>query len=210
MPMRSRLMLLLLLLAPIQATQAQTAMTEAKSPSLEVLGLYSFSAATERYARFIEEEIDSLDPANFSEDEKALFRRLGRGADLQPFTDEDRREREDELHFHMVDAAVLEVLVSHADARLNIGEFLQPDPSQKENFWQVAWNEKFLTADGETSLEIPLSAKLPEASSYRVVFVIHFWKPDQPLRSSYGELPLPAVQPLPDRLWRLTPYKLPD
>jgi hypothetical protein len=31
-----------------------------------------------------------------------------------------------------------------------------------------------------------------------------------PLRSSYGELTLPSIQPLPDRLWRLAPYEIPS
>ena len=77
-----------------------------------------------------------------------------------------------------------------------------------QNTWQVAWNEKFLTADGETVIgEYP--CKSPDLQQFRVVFSIHFWNPDLPLRSSYGELALPPIQPLPERLWRLTPYEVP-
>lgn len=103
---------------------------------------------------------------------------------------------------------MIEVLVTDPDAAFNISGFVQPDPLRSENDWQVAWNEKFLTADGETVIgEYP--CKLPDALQYRVVFAIHSWNPDLPLGSSYGDLVLPAMEPLPERLWRLTPYEVP-
>ena len=179
-----------------------------KTPSLKVIGLYSLSMDREAYSRFIKNQIAANDPASFSEDVKETLRRLGR--DPQPYTAEDRQQDEEELRFHMDEAAVLEVMVTHPDAHFDVGKFVQPDPAHSENFWQVAWNEKFLTPDGENLIELDRTQKLPTASQYRVVFVIHFWKPNQPLRSSYGELALPAQQPLPDRLWRLAPYELPS
>jgi hypothetical protein len=178
--------------------------------SLEVLGAYSFSAASEAYSRFIREQVALHDPANFTEEEKVLFRRLGRGDSLQPFTDGDRKEWEDHLRSFMQDAAVFEVLVKNPDASFDVGGFIQPDPAQPKNLWQVAWNEKFLSVDGETRLEVPAGSKLPGVAEFRVVFVIHDWKPALPLRSSSGDLPLPKLQPLPERLWRLAPYELPS
>jgi len=191
----------------IVRAQGQNAMNVDQSPSLKVIGLYSLSADKEAYSSFIREKIASQDPANFSEDVKEKLRRLGR--DPQPYTDADRQEEEEDLRFHMDEAAVLEVMVSTPDASFDIGAFIQPDPAQSEKFWQVAWNEKFLTPDGETLIDLSRTQKLPEASQYRVIFVIHFWKPNLPLRSSYGELSPPSIQPLPERLWRLTPYELP-
>ncbi len=157
-----------------------------KSPALNVVGFYSLSADKAAYGRFIQNEIASRDPANFSEDQKALFRRLGRGDSLHPFTDDDRRELDQHLRRHMDEAAVFEVMVSNPDASFDLGKFVQPNPSQSEEFWQVAWNEKFLTADGETLIKLDRTQKLPDAPQYRVAFVIHFWKPKLPLRSSYG------------------------
>jgi hypothetical protein len=189
------------------SVQAQNGTNVSKSPSLRVVGFYSFSADAAAYSRFIQRKIASHDPANFSEDVKKKLRRLGR--DPQPYTDEDRQEEEENLRSHMDKAAVFEVMVTNPDASFDIGKFVQPDPAQSENFWQVAWNEKFLTPDGETLIDLNRTQKLPDASQYRVVFVIHFWKPNLPLDSSYGELALPAQQPLPERLWRLTPYETP-
>lgn len=201
---------MLSLLISICPAQAQTTMIKDKSPSIDVLGFYSLSAASDQYARFIDRKIAFHDPANFSEDQKALFQRLGRADALQPFTDEDRRKWEDHLRHHMTDAAVFEVLVSNPDATFDIGQFVQPDPLQPESRWQVAWNEKFLTVDGEKLLEVGRGKTLPNAQQFRVVFVIHSWKLNLPLQSSYGQLSLPPIQPLPERLWRLAPYELPN
>ncbi|HEY0469453.1 MAG TPA: hypothetical protein VGC79_34930, partial [Polyangiaceae bacterium] len=166
---------ILIALIPTLA-RAQSGANVSKPPSLEVIGFYSFSSDAAAYIRFIQNEIVSRDPANFSEDDKALFRRLGRGDSLHPFTDEDRKESEEQLRFHMDQAAVFEVTVTNSDASFDIGKFVQPNPSQSENFWQVAWNEKFLTPDGDTLIKLERAQKLPDASRYRVVFVIHFWK----------------------------------
>ena len=204
------MLLMLSLLISIHPAQAQTTMVNDKSPSIYVLGFYSLSAASDQYSRFIDRTIAFHDPANFSEDEKALFHRLGRADALRAFTDEDRREWEDHLRQYMSDAAVFEVLVSYPDATFDIGQFVQPDLAQPESHWQVAWNEKFLTVDGEKLLEVGRGQKLPNAQQFRVVFVIHSWKLNLPLRSSYGQLSLPPIQPLPERLWRLAPYELPN
>ncbi|MGL9620585.1 hypothetical protein QRQ56_21415 [Bradyrhizobium sp. U531] len=180
----------------------------ADQPSLRVLGAYSFSADKAAYARFIRELIDFHDPPNFSEDVKALLRKVGRGDEIRPLTDEDRQEWQDDLRRHMDDAAVFEVQVTNPDVGFRMADFVQADPSRPWEQWQVAWDETFLTADGETVIEIDRGRKLPEARQYRVVFVIHYWNPRLPLRSSYGELQLPPMQPLPERLWRLAPYDL--
>jgi hypothetical protein len=205
--MKLRLVLMLCMLPiTIGFAQEQSGMNMDRSPTLRVIGLCSLSADKTAYARFLREAVDSYDPTNFSEDTKAFLRQVGRGDEIRPLTDEDRQDWEDHLRHHMDDAAMIEVLVSNPDTKFDVGGFIQPNPSQGENFWQVAWNEKFLTPDGEKLLELDRKSKLPDTKQYRVVF----WKPNQPLRSSYGELTLPSIQPLPERLWRLTPYELPD
>lgn len=183
-------------------------MTASKSPLLTVIGIYSLSADWTAYSRFLRQEIDSRDATSFPDDLKEFLRRYGRGDEIRPLTVEDRQEWEQYLRSYMDDVAMIEVLVTDSDAAFNISGFVQPDPLRSENDWQVAWNEKFLTADGETVIgEYP--CKLPDALQYRVVFAIHSWNPDLPLGSSYGDLVLPAMEPLPERLWRLTPYEVP-
>jgi hypothetical protein len=201
---------MLALLVPSFAQAQSGGANVSNSPSLEIIGFYSLSADAAAYARFIQDKIASHDPANFPEEQKALFRRLDRGDSLHPFTDEDRQEWEEHLRHHMHDAAMFEVIVTNSGADFDIGKFVQPDPSQAKDFWQVAWNEKFLTPDGETVINLDRAQKRPDAPQYRVVFVIHFWKSNLPLRYGDRELTLPAQQPLPARLWRLAPYEVPD
>jgi hypothetical protein len=204
------LLILSMLIVEMGTARAQSEGSKDKSQPLTVVGFYSLSADKAAYARFIREQIDFHDPANFPEERRALFRRLGRGDSLQPFTDEDRQEWEERLRLNMDDAVVFEVTINNPDATFSIGGFIQPDPSQPKSQWPVAWNERFLTLDGEAALKPDRGKKLPDAAQFRVVFVIHYWKPNLPLRSSYGELALPSIQPLPERLWRLAPYELPD
>ncbi|RTM07620.1 MAG: hypothetical protein EKK33_30590 [Bradyrhizobiaceae bacterium] len=185
-------------------------MTADKAPSLTILGVYSFSADKAAYARFIRELIDSYDPPNFSEELKDILLSGGRGDEIVPLTAEEQQYWEDELHFYMDDAAVLEVLVENPDTRFNPRDFAQIDPSNPTGHLEMAWNEMFLTADGETEIETDYRQKLPAASQYRVVFVIHRWEPSLPLRSNYGEHQAPPVQPLSERLWRLASYDPPE
>lgn len=117
---------------------------------------------------------------------------------------------ESELRFYMDNAAVLEVLVKNPDLQFNPHDFAQIDPVNPKDHSEMAWNEMFLTADGETEIRTDYRQRMPAAKQYRVVFVIHRWMPSVPLLSSYGELQAPPVQPLPERLWRLAPYDLPE
>lgn len=194
----------------IGAAWGQNDVTAEKSPSLKILGAYSYSADEVAYTRFIRELIDFHDPPNFSEELKAFLRSVGRGGEIVPLTDEDRQEWENDLRRNMDDAAVFEVQVTNPDAKFSMSDFVQADPSRPKEQWQVAWDETFLTTDGETVIDIGRGRRLPEARQYRVVFVIHSWKPGLPLGSSYGELQPPPMQPLPERLWRLAPYDLPN
>ena len=68
----------------------------------------------------------------------------------------------------MDDAALLEVTVTNPDARFRIDDFIQADPSQPEDRWQVAWDETFLTSDGETAIDIDCRRKTTE---FEAVFV---------------------------------------
>ena len=64
------------------------------SPSIAVVGLYSWTADRNAYLHFIEQQIAERDPANFAERTKDILRRLRPHADLRPFTEEARREVE--------------------------------------------------------------------------------------------------------------------
>jgi hypothetical protein len=179
-------------------------------PRISVLGVYSPKASGERYEQFVRDHVAERDPSNRAEETIAIMKRLGREVNLEPLSDDEKREIEDDLHYHLGEAAYVEVLVRDPDDQFNAGDFVQPDPTQAESFWQAAWNETYLTEDGEAVIAGYPYPEVPDAQVLRVVFVIHFWIPDLPLLSSYGELSCPVIAPLPERLWKLVPYQLPD
>jgi hypothetical protein len=182
----------------------------AQRPEAEVLGLYSPRGDVERFEHFVRAHGDGCDPAHYSSETVEMFTRLGRGDDLSPLTEPERDDIEDLIRDSFGNAAYIEVLIRNSDSRFDPADFKQPDPSLREGLGQVAWNETYLSEDGETvAAGYPLPA-IPEGPTLRVVFAIHYWKSELPLASSYGELTCPPMQPLPERLWRLVPYEMPD
>ncbi len=182
----------------------------AQHPEAEVLGIYSPRKNAERFEQFVRAHVDSCDPAHYSSETIAMFERLGRGADLSPLSKPERGDIEDSIRNSLGNAAYVEVRIRNPDSVFDPGDFRQPDPNLREGLSQVAWNETYLSEDGEAVVAGYPLPPVPEGSTLRVVFVIHYWKPELPLMSSYGELTCPPMQPLPDRLWRLVTYQMPD
>jgi hypothetical protein len=178
------------------------------SPTAEVVGLYSTKANETGFARFVSKYVDAVDPANFDAETLATLRRLGRNP--VAMTEEERCEVAEEIEYHLASATYVEVVVRNADASFNAADFTQPDPAVDEGRYMAAWNETYLTDDGESVVSGYPSNEVPAGSTLRVVFVIHFWNPALPLASSYGSLECPPMTPLPERLWRLVPYETVD
>jgi hypothetical protein len=154
------------------------------SPKLKILGIYRPAADAARCERFIAAQLASLDglrPARLAEIERELRDYLG-------------------------SVALVEVSVTDPDGRFSVDDFLQTDPSLPNNQSQAAWNEIFLSPDGEAVI----GRKLPIEPRFRIAFYVHFWNDELGLESSYGRLPCPKPQPMPERLWGLAPYELPD
>lgn len=179
-------------------------MTPPKSPTIKVLGLYAPMENRPAYEKFLVEYLKIGDPRYMSEDSIALFKRWGRS--VEPATPEQLKEATFYLERALQGAVYVEALVSHPDDRFTPDDFVQPDP-EAPHLSQCGWNETYLTADGETPIAGFPKPDIPQQDCYRVVFVIHAWRPDLPLESSYGPLACPQVQPMPDRLWRLVPYE---
>ena len=106
----------------------------------------------------------------------------------------------------LLDSVVLiELIVSGRNERFNADDFTQPFPDGPRRNWSAAYYETYLTPDGESTIE----TRWPHAppGDLRVVFYLHNWDPERPLRTSYGDVRCPPVQPLPERLQRLSPFK---
>ncbi len=135
-----------------------------------------------------------------------------------PVTDELFREQyeilygdpdpraEQQCRQQLASVVLVELLVRDRGERFEVGQFTQPQEGVPKANWQVPWAEAYLTPDGE-ALAVPRWDEPPQTGDLRIAFFFHYWQPEIPLRSSYGEFQCPAVQEMPERLRRLVPYE---
>jgi hypothetical protein len=97
---------------------------------------------------------------------------------------------------------LLEVLISQRDKRFNVGDFGQKGSDQ------APYDEHFLSDDG--SRVIAEGFDIPAGKTLRCVFFLHFFDPTKPLETSYGQMTVPPLRPMPARLRRLVPYEPTD
>jgi hypothetical protein len=150
-------------------------------PTIEVLGVYSLSVSDE----LVREQTDALYGADLAVDE--------------------RRKAERRCREQLESTVLVEALVRGRDERFDVGHFTQPQDGVPRENWQAPWAEAFLSEDGERLL-VDRWGPPPGAGDFRVAFFMHWWIPEAPLLTSYGEARCPAVQPMPDRLQTLVPY----
>ncbi len=177
-------------------------------PRLTVLGLYSPVSNLLAYNSFIEGKILERDPANYSAEDRELHAR--RGKRPKPFSEMDRQEIWEEYEATLAKAVLIEVLAENIDKRFDAGDFVQPDKTVQESFWQCAWQETYLSEDVVKQISGYPSPEVPSTRVFRVAFYIHNWRRSLGLLSSYGPLDLPRQRALPKRLWLLVPYETPD
>jgi hypothetical protein len=118
---------------------------------------------------------------------------------------EERREGERRCRELLESVVLVEVVIRSRDARFKADDFVQPRRGVREENWPVAYDEAYLSLDGETRLgSRSFESRLPK--DFRVAFFIHDWDPALPLLSSYGEIKCPPVQPMSERLRKLVPF----
>lgn len=160
-----------------------------REPGIEVLGVYRLPVTEELFR----EQFDILHGEQF----EGLFGRMSK---------KKRAEAERQVREQLNSVVLIEAVVHERDDRFDVGEFTQPrDGVPKEN-WQAAYDEAFLSADGE-SLAVERGEPPPTPGDLRVAFYLHYWQPDKPLRSTYGDIACPPVEDMPGRLVRLVPYE---
>ena len=106
----------------------------------------------------------------------------------------------------LIPLALIEVIVSGADERFDVGDFTQEMELASEEAWQVAYDEAFLSPDGMSLVRRDIGCA-DAVSGGRICFYFHFYDPERPMFWTYGELHCPPPQPLPDRLAALVPYQ---
>jgi hypothetical protein len=106
---------------------------------------------------------------------------------------------------------LVELIVHDGDGPFDVGAITQAAPARPRSDWQVPYDEKLLTADGDgvqhetgRSLDEPPS---PPALT-RLAFFLHYLDLDRPLLTPFGEVPLPPPVERPARLAALA-YEAP-
>jgi hypothetical protein len=113
-------------------------------------------------------------------------------------SNKQRQDAEQAVRGELSSVALLELLVDQLDGVLDLGSFSQPGSDQ------AAYDEVYLTLDG-TALVSRYAQ--PKADSFRVAFFLHFFDPAQPLETGYGQIPIPSLRKMPERLQTLVPYE---
>jgi|SRR6266566_127914 len=144
-------------------------------PTIEILGVYRVAFSEPLFAQAMEWKY----------------------ADTE-FTPEERKETEKAVREELSSVVLIECAVRDADDKFDVEDFRQSDSDQ------VAYDEAFLTQDGEFMM--PSRYSRPDAAHFRLAFFLHFFDPELPLLSSYGSLSVPTVSDMPDRLKWLMPY----
>jgi hypothetical protein len=108
------------------------------------------------------------------------------------------KEAEKAVRDELSSIYLLEILIDNPDEKFKMGDIKQSGSDQ------VAYDEAYLSTDGQAIIS---HAKRPLGNSIRVAFFLHFFDPQKPLLTSYGEISVPRVEEMPTRLKEIMPYR---
>jgi hypothetical protein len=120
-------------------------------------------------------------------------------------TPAQQRHTSEHIRRQLQNVVLIETLVENADDRFNCDDFTQQLEGLPRSSWQVAYRETILSPDGRRKCAERLGGKL--VASFRVAFYLHYYRPDLPLLTSYGERNCPPVAAMPARLQKLNPFE---
>jgi hypothetical protein len=116
------------------------------------------------------------------------------------------------------DVCLIELTIDAPPSTVDVGGFTQEDPRLDPSSWQVPYDERYLSQDGTREIgerwerwidTLRHSAKQDEPSTTRMVFFFHFLDSNRPLSTPEGEVSLPSIQTMPERL-SFVEYEPPD
>ncbi|MFN0021276.1 MAG: hypothetical protein ACKVP0_23755 [Pirellulaceae bacterium] len=114
------------------------------------------------------------------------------------FSEERRRLAKPGVVEEMSSAVLIELIIEGADENYSADDFGQP------NVDQAAYMEAYLSSEGE---EVLSEGEPPVGDFLRVVFFLHFFDHSLPLNTSYGQVSVPNITEMPERLSRLIQYE---
>lgn len=161
--------------------------SESSEPKLEILGVYRLDVTPEVFA-----------------------------AQLPMYGDEAQ------CRYHFSSVVLIEALARNCSGSFSLDDMKQPRPWRPNEAihphpfgldgippggsFQAPWDEGLLSPDGERVLARSIGC-VKGQGTLRFAFYIHYWDEEFPLQWTYGEVPCPAPQEVPERLKRLMPYR---
>ena len=107
---------------------------------------------------------------------------------------------------------LIDLEIQNCQGVFDLSTITQEVPLQPQYNWQVPYMEHILNADGTMILADDLDAsRKPELwkGDVRMAFFFHYLDITRPLRTPFGEIPLPKESKLPKRL-KIIKYESPD
>jgi hypothetical protein len=114
--------------------------------------------------------------------------------DILELSDDEFAERFEGIY-------LFEVEIDEPDALFDLGLFTQEELGKNRDYWQVAYDEKYLNRDGSS-----VQPKPGTGEKIRVAFFFHSPHFEQPLLTQYGPVQLPTPTDMPERLRKLFRY----
>jgi hypothetical protein len=156
-------------------------------PSLDKVAM--LAAAQTQAARFREVNLDLI----------------SQGVSTATISDVEERTHEyaEEIAQGLETAALFEVAVVGNSEEFDGRCFYCPENDG------YGWSPTFLTKDGSRRLTNEPEETTHE-SDFRVLFFINDWDNDFTLEGPHGQLRIPALNPVPDHVWKLAAYEALD
>jgi len=117
---------------------------------------------------------------------------------LNVCSEDDRQSAQPAVVAEMLSAVLVEVIIEGVDDRYTANDFGQPDSEQ------AAYMEMYLSRDGTS---VVAEYDQPPGDFLRVAFFFHFFNAAKPLKTSYGEISVPQLTAMPERLTRIARYE---
>jgi hypothetical protein len=90
---------------------------------------------------------------------------------------------------------LIELAICDPDHKFNVDDLTQAIENSRKDFWQVAYDEKFLDVHG-----LQPSHERPDKKEYRLAFFFHYLDLAKPLQTSFGPVALLPPSPQPEHL----------
>jgi hypothetical protein len=108
---------------------------------------------------------------------------------------------------HFAKLVLIEAVLTSLGEKLKLaklGQFVSI-PGYPDQF-QCAYDEALLSADGCTLIDRRMNC-VHGTGALRFAFYLHFYDPQQPLLWAHGQVECPPIQPVPERIKTLVPYR---